>query len=184
MQFYIITALLLFGTISSAYGETQQTVPDNVYPDLEYALSLAQTSAALEPEKLSELIYFIGSIPAESCMSLKERQGVAGAFYSFSVSGDLTLVLDYVYNPDIPVYVTMPSSVRKQEWLTSQIRDALRKLPNQVESPVYDIHLLRGRAREVITADTNTGGYYMYEQDRLLAILVGPWPAGCYGAGG
>jgi len=81
--------------------------------------------------------------------------------------------LDYVYNPDIPSYVTMPSSVRKQEWLTPQLNDALRNLPRKVES-IDDIRLLRGRDREGITPDINTGGYYTYDQDRSIMILPGP----------
>lgn len=170
---YIFTVLLMLGTITSAYGQAPQTVPDHVYPGLEYVLSLSQSSADLDPEQLSGLIKFVSSVSAESSMNLKERQGAAGAFYAFSVQGDLAHVLDYVYNPDIPSYVTMPSSLRKHEWLTPQVNDELRDLPRNVES-AGDIRLLRGRDREVITPDTNTGGYYIYNQDRMVTILPGP----------
>lgn len=148
-------------------------MPDYVYPDLEYVLSLAQSSAELEPKKLSDLIKFVRSMPAESGMKLKERQGASGAFYGFSVEGGLADVLDYVYNPDIPLYVTMPSSLRQHEWLTPEVTDALRNLPRLVTS-ADDIRLLRGRDRESITPDTNTGGYYKYDQDRVVTILPGP----------
>lgn len=170
---YIFTMLLMLGTITTAFGEENQKVPDYVYPDLEYVLSLAQTSADLEPKQLSDLINFVSSTPAESGMKLKERQGASGAFYTFSVEGDLADVLDYVYNPDIPLYVTMPSSLRKHEWMTPKVTDALRKLPRQVES-AGDIRLLRGRDQESITPDTNTGGYYKYDQDRVVILLPGP----------
>ncbi|MCP4340475.1 MAG: hypothetical protein GY799_16695 [Desulfobulbaceae bacterium] len=154
-------------------GQTEQKVPDQVYPDLEYVLSLVQSSADLEPEQLSELIKFVSSMPAESGMKLKERKGASGAFYAFTVRGDFADVLDYVYNPDIPLYVTMPSSLRQHEWLTPEVTEALVELPRLVES-ADDIRLLRGRDREVITPDTNTGGYYKYNQERVVTVLPGP----------
>jgi hypothetical protein len=170
---YILTALLLVGISPVAYGEDEQTVPAQVYVDLEYALALAQSSADVEPEELASLIEFVGSSPDNSSMKLNERQGASGAFYAFSIKADLAHVLDYVYNPDIPVYVTMPSSLRQHEWLTPHISDALKNLPRKVES-AGDIRLLRGQDREVITPDTNTGGYYAYDQNRTVTILPGP----------
>lgn len=170
---YISTVLLLLGTISSAYGQTQLTAPDQVYRGVEYALSLSHSEGELEPDQLSGLINFVHSTPPDSSMTLKDRQGASGAFHAFAVKGDLAHVLDYAYNPDIPIYVTMPSSLQSQEWLTPQFNDALKNLPRKVES-TGDIRLLRGRDRETITPDTNTGGYYMYNQDRVVAILPGP----------
>ncbi len=170
---YIFTGLLIFGTITFAYGEEKKKVPDSVYLDLEYVLSLTQSSADLDPKQLSNLINFVRSTPAGSGMELNDRQGASGAFYDFSIQGNLGDVLDYVYNPDIPLYVTMPSSLRQHEWLTPEIFDALRKLPRLVES-TDDIRLLRGRDQEIITPDTNTGGYYLYSQDRVVTVLPGP----------
>jgi hypothetical protein len=163
----------MLGTISPVLGEEKQKVPDSVYPDLEYVLSLGQSAADLDPKKLSDLIGFVSATAAESGMELNERQGASGAFYGFSVQGDITAVLDYVYNPDILLYVTMPSSLRQHEWLTPAVTEELSKLPRRVES-ASDIRLLRGRDREAITPDTNTGGYYRYEQERVVTILPGP----------
>ncbi len=170
---HIFTMLLILSVNASAYAQEQQSVPDQVYQELEYMLSLSQYEADIEPEKLSGLINFIHTTPPESSMTLKARQGASGAFHAFSVQGDLPHVLDYAYNPDIPIYVTMPSSLHYQEWLTSQISDGLRNLPRNVDS-AGDIRLLRGRDRESITPDTNTGGYYLYIQDRVITILPGP----------
>ncbi|MGB3223568.1 MAG: hypothetical protein WBB23_12270 [Desulforhopalus sp.] len=170
---YILAALIVLIPITSAFGQEEQKVPDHIYPDLEYALSLSKSTTDLEPEKLSTLINFISTRPAETSMKLKERQGASGAFYAFSIKAGLTRVLDYAYNPDIPLYVTMPSSLREHEWLTPQVNDALRNLPRKVDS-VDDIRLLRGRDRETITPDTNTGGYYEYDQDRMVTIFPGP----------
>ncbi len=174
MQFrFILAVLLILGIVGAAYGDEQPSVPENVYPDLEYILSLTQSSADLDPEQLSGLIDFVGSVSDDSGMTLKERQGASGAFYGFTVRGDFSQVLDYVYNPDIPLYVTMPSSLRQHEWLTPHVLEPLRVLPRQVTTD-GDVRLVRGRDREAVTPDTNTGGYYVYDQDRIVAILPGP----------
>jgi hypothetical protein len=76
---FIFTLLLMLGVICPSLGQTEQKVPDQVYPDLEYVLSLVQSSADLEPEQLSELIKFVSSMPAESGMKLKERKRACGA---------------------------------------------------------------------------------------------------------
>jgi len=169
---YVLLVLLVLGKVAPVHGQEQQAIPEQVYPALEYVLSLSQSKADLEPEKISDLISFVRSIPAESSMTLQERRGASGAFHAFSVHGNLPNVLDYAYNPDIPIYVTMPSSLQNQEWLTPQVNDALRNLPRSVESTT-DIRLVRGRDYEAITPDTNTGGYYVYTQDRLVTILPG-----------
>jgi hypothetical protein len=171
--FHIFTMLLVLGVNASAYAQEQQSVPDQVYQELDYMLSLSQSEVDLEPEKLSGLVNFIHTTPPESSMTLKARQGASGAFHAFSLQGDLPHVLDYAYNPDIPIYVTMPSSLHYQEWLTPQTSDGMRNLPRKVDS-AGDIRLLRGRDRESITPDTNTGGYYLYNQDRVMTILPGP----------
>ncbi len=170
---YIFAALLLFGSITNATAEKTQTVPERIYPGLEYVLSLTHSSANLDPKQVSGLIHFVGAMPADSGMALKDRQGAAGAFYAFSIKSSFNQVLDYVYNPDIPLYVTMPSSLRQHEWLTPQTVKTLRQLPRQIKS-AGDIRLLRGRDREIISPDTNTGGYYVYEQDRIVTVLPGP----------
>ncbi len=169
----IMIVLLLSGMFSPVWAEEAKTVPDSVYPGLEYVLSLTRSSADLEPEKLAGVIGYVGSVPANSSRILKERHGAFGAFYSFSVHSNFAHILDYVYNPDIPLYVTMPSSVRQQEWLTPEVIAPLKGLPRQVQS-ADDIRLLRGRDREIVSPDTNTGGYYTYEQDRLITVLPGP----------
>ncbi len=170
---YIFTVLFLLGTTGFAQSQEQQTLPDHIYPGLEHVLSLTQPVTDLDPEQLSELINFVGAIPVGSSMDLKKRQGAAGAFYGFSVQGDLARVMDYAYSPDIPTYITMPSSIKNQKWLTPQVHHALRNLPRNVES-TDAVHLLRGRDHEAITPDTHTGGYYSYNQDRVVTVLPGP----------
>ena len=172
MQLRNLFKVLLFLTsLLPVSGQCTESAPDTIYPGLEYALTLPQTQTELQPELFAGLINFVRSTPAETSMVLQERQGATGAFFAFTIQGTIDQLLDYAYNPDIPSYITMPSSLRRQEWLTPQVYESLRKLPSLAQS-AKGVHLLSGRDREVITPDTNTGGYYLYNQDRAVLMLT------------
>jgi hypothetical protein len=152
----------------------ERPLPDKVYSGLEYVFSLPQSSGDLDPREFDALVEFLLESPSGSSGFLKEREDASGAFHSFTLKTDYTRILDYVYSPDIPNFITMPSSLREQRWLTPETLDGLRDLPRSVESTA-DIRLLRGQERETITPDTNTGGYYSYDQQRVVALFPGPY---------
>lgn len=167
-----LTLLLYAVLISPLQAEDQQTLSAPLNHSLEYVLSLPQSEAEFEPAKLHELIKFVAEGPPESSMLLTAQEGASGAFYTFTIKGDLPLILDYVYNPDVPAYITSPASVRDHKWLTPKTITALEELPRKIKSP-FDTLLLSGREWEAITPDTNTGGYYAYDQDRMVILLPG-----------
>ncbi len=185
MAFRFILAVMLLMMTSPSYGaealevndnqniKEQPNIPNPVYSALDHLLSLSQSKVELDKTQLSGLIDFVGTIPQDSSITLNKRDGASGAFHAFSIKGSLPQIIDYAYNPGIPSYVTMPSSVQDHEWLTKDVVAALKKLPNTIESS-SDVVLLRGKEKEAITPDTNTGGYYLYSQDRIVMILPGP----------
>jgi hypothetical protein len=172
MRLICLLGLLVFGTAVPAQSDASKAIPESLYPELEYLLALPSSNTDIAPERLSEIISFVSSSTAESSMALQDREKASGAFYAFTLHGDLDRVVDYVYNPDIPVYVTMPSSIREQEWVEPATRDALKLLPKALEQG--NTLLVRGTEREIITPDANTGGYYSYTQDRAVAVFQGP----------
>lgn len=167
----LLVSILVILSPCSASAEKQE-IPDGVYSSLEYALSLVASSKGLDPEEFSGLVQFILETPPGASSSLKERSSASGAFHSFVLNGEFSAILDYVYNPDIPNYVTMPSSLKNHKWLTPDFPGALRNLPRKIETE-DDIRLLRGSEQEEITPDTNTGGYYLYNQDRAVVLFPG-----------
>lgn len=171
----LFVVLLIMGTVSLALAEDLEIVPNPLYPEFEYFFALTHSEDDFQPEKVEGLIDFIKNVPVGSGSKLATLNGMSGAFLSFSVKGDLGHILDYAYDPDIPSYVTMPSSLSEHKWLTPQTGNELQSLPRTVEA-INAIHLLRGKDSEVITPDTNTGGYYGYNQDRLVVMM--PTPTG------
>jgi hypothetical protein len=168
--FCLVTVLILAGA-SPLHARDLKPVPESVYAGLEYLLTIPGGTDDIVPERLNHIIDFVVSTPADASMSMQDRDKASGAFHSFTLKGDLSRVLDYAYNPDIPVYVTMPSSVREQEWLASGTREGLKALPQAVKDGSR--FLVRGAEREIITPDANTGGYYAYTQDRAVAVFPG-----------
>jgi len=170
---YFFVLFLIMGTVSSTSAEDLQIVPEPLYPELEYLFALTHSEDDFQPHQVASLVDFVRTVTLGSSSKLTTRNGISGAFFSFSVKGDLGHILDYSYNPDIPAYVTMPSSLSEHKWLTPQTGGELQSLPRTVEA-TNAIHLLRGKDSEVITPDTNTGGYYGYNQDRLVVMMPGP----------
>ena len=170
-RLFCLLAALLFGVATPLHARNLQPVPESVYPDLEYLLTVPKGTDDIVPERLSHIIDFVTSTPADASLAMQDRDKASGAFHSFTIKGDLARVLEYAYNPDIPVYVTMPSSVREQEWLVPGVREGLKALPQAVKDGTR--FLVRGTEREIITPDANTGGYYAYTQDRAVAVFPG-----------
>ena len=169
-RFFCFVLVVLMHLAFAGQGAAMSSLPEDLYPELETLLVLPRASAAPAPDQLKHLIDFVRSAPAETSMAMKDRAKATGAFHAFSVRGDLRRVVDYVYNPDIPLYVTMPSSVREQEWLTRDVDASLRKLPLAIQAG--QTFFMHGQEREIITPDANTGGYYTYRQDRAVAVVT------------
>lgn len=164
----LLTVLVLGAPVSA---RAMQPVPESLYPGLEYLLTVPKGPAGMDSARLQGILDFVATAPQDTSMSMQDREKASGAFHAFTLRGDLGRVLDYAYNPDIPVYVTMPSSVREQEWLDPSTREALKGLREALETG--GTFLVRGREREIITPDANTGGYYAYNQDRAMAVFPG-----------
>lgn len=170
VRLFCLVSVLVLGFSSPV--RAQQSVPESLYPGLEYLLTLPTSATDIAPEQLAGIVSFVAQAKPDESMSMQDREGASGGFHAFSLRGDLARVARYAYNPDIPIYVTMPSSVREQEWLDPATREDLKNLPQAVATG--KTLLVRGREREIITPDANTGGYYAYRQDRAMAVFQGP----------
>ena len=163
------TALLLWAAVPS-FSQGEQQIPDQVYEDLEYLSSLFGSEQQLDQTRLAALIEFVDAMPAGTSLDLRPRNEMAGVFHVFQINSSFDNLLGYVYNPDIPPYVTKPSSLQSHHTLTPEFAAELRRLVNGAEAPPSPL-VLRGEENETITPDTNTGSYYSYTQNKLFALL-------------
>lgn len=168
----LIICLLQLTTLNS-FGENGPPIPEPIYSELEYMLSLTKSGDPFDQTKVTGLVDFIATMPPATSSSLTKRSHVEGAFHSFTIDRRFPDLLGYVYNPDIPNYFTRPSSLQTHEWMTPEIENRLRRLVNEVDT-LQDTIFLRGQEHETITPDTNTGSYYSYRQNRVVVLMPGP----------
>ncbi|MGI9535930.1 MAG: hypothetical protein ACR2PB_02590 [Desulfocapsaceae bacterium] len=169
--FFILPVFLLAAAWPS-FSQDQHPIPDQVYQELEYLSSLFESDEEIDPEQITGLVDFVDTTPEDTSQKLKKRNGMEGVLHIFQIDSSFGDLLDYVYNPDLPAYITRPSSLQKQQWITPEIDKELRRLIDAAEetgTPIF----LRGQENETITPDTNTGSYYSYSQDRQVALLPG-----------
>jgi hypothetical protein len=167
---YSAALALLLLMAKPSFSQDRLLVPDQVYEELEYLSSLINSDQALEPSKISSLINFVSAAPADTSLELKVRKNMEGIFHVFQIDSSFEHLLGYVYNPDIPSYITMPSSLQNKHSRTPEFAEALRRLITQADAPPTTI-VLRGEENETITPDANTGSYFTYSHDRLVALL-------------
>jgi hypothetical protein len=169
---FVAGATLLLSAAVSSFSQGERQISEQVYDDLEYLSSLFGSDQELDQTKLASLIEFVDTMPAGSSLDLKPRNEMAGVFHVFQINRSFEDLLGYVYNPDIPPYVTKPSSLQSKHVLTPEFVAELRRLINDADSPPPTL-VLRAEENETITPDTNTGSYYTYNQDKLFALLSG-----------
>jgi hypothetical protein len=175
-KFLVTAAAALFSVLAvtlPGFSNDQVSVPEQIYPQLDHMLSLVDPETEFDQEKISGLLTFVADAPAQTSAILQERNHAAGAFFAFTIERTFQDLIGYAYNPDIPHYFTMPSSLQNHEWMTPETEEHLRRLANDITT-LTDSLVLRGRERETITPDTNTGSYYSYTQDRVVVLMPGP----------
>ncbi|MEF2230013.1 MAG: hypothetical protein V3571_03720, partial [Pseudodesulfovibrio sp.] len=132
---------------------------------------LEDKSGTFDQAAISPMLDFVLDGPADpKDIGPARRFGGQGICLRRDVSTDLSTVLRYFYNPDIPNYLLCPAVLRLSGWregsefLTRKTRlwDDLAAL----EAPV----LVRGREFEVNTPDSFAEAYYRYDLDRLIIL--------------
>lgn len=168
----LCTAVFLCVAVFAFGADDIQPLPEELSPDLDYILAIVQSEEEPDPDKIAGVVDFIRSTPTGTSFVLAKRNGSEGAVHTFEINDLFSRVIGYSLNPDIPTYVTMPSSIQEHRWLTPEIVDELRDLVAAGEVEL-STKVFRGLERETITPDVHTGGYYTYEQNRLLWVLPG-----------
>jgi len=95
---------------------------------------------------------------------------MTSAYHEFNFDKDLRQILKLSYNPDLPSFLTNPSSVRLSYW--TRFEDGREAMPKLWEFLDTDKKPIIARGHEVVenTPDLNTGGYYRYGLDRTLIL--------------
>jgi hypothetical protein len=149
-------------------------VPEALNPAFEHLLKLSGPGAnpAFKPEIVEGLLDFVAAPKEEGRLYYVDGLSKAtSAYHEFAFDRDLAHVLKLSYNPELPSFITSPSSIRLSHW--SEFGAGAQNLPklwdylDGTNRPV----VISGREIIENTPDLNTGAYYRYGQDHTLILM-------------
>jgi hypothetical protein len=171
MRFFMAMAIIL--CLNANAAAAVESVPEELAPAFEQLLSLAGHTDPQAPaaEILEPIIAFVNRAKdPNQTFSMGERKGAASNYSEFRLNRSMKDVLDLIYNPDIPSYLTTPASIRRSQWLHinggQQELPKLSKFLDQSSKPV----MFTGVEFVENTPDTFSGSYYAYQLDRALLL--------------
>jgi len=173
----VLVAALFFlwgGAFSSAEAAIYQRIPENVDPAIAHLLAVvdSEVSAAFDPEQAAPLIDFVMSAKEPDVRyDPGEIEGSTAAYLETTLAASMEKLLKLAFNPHLPSYLTVPSTVRLSYW--AQIKGNGEHLPElwthlgDLDEPVR----IDGVEAIVNTPDLFSGAYYAYQLDRTMVLM-------------
>lgn len=166
-----ILSLMLMHLKASA-EEVQ--LPEDLKPAMEHLLALVgdTTAESLDERHTGNLIEYVAA-PKDmhETYSMGLRKGAVSNYYEFKLARPFQEVLDLIYHPDIPSFISVPSSVRLSQWI--EINGQQQPLPRitMALANLTEPMIVNGVEFVENTPDTYSGAYYAYELDRTLILM-------------
>jgi hypothetical protein len=171
-----MAALFFLGeaAFSSPEAAVQRRVPESVDPAIAHLLAVVDSkiAAAFDPERVDPLIDFVMSPKKPGTeYAPGEIAGATAAYLETDLNATMERLLKLVFNPHIPSYLTVPSTVRLSYWTQLRGKDeqplALWPHLDNLQQPVR----IDGVEAIVNTPDLFSGAYYAYHLDRTLILM-------------
>jgi hypothetical protein len=174
-HFLIIFILLI--SAATASGEdslTETKIPDSLSPDLVHLLNLADPhqQESFDPAKTKNLLDYIEKPKdANASKFVAPQLGSPSSYYEFDLRQSFEHILKYAFNPDVPGYLTTPSTFRLSHWKEVQgSGDQLPVLWNIIDTLDEPI-ILKGLGFVENTPDIVSGAYYSYHLYSTLIVF-------------
>jgi hypothetical protein len=171
----LILMAFLFQAVSTPGAEplTKIQVPDSISPGLMHLLDLVdpQKQVSFQPDKIKKLLKFvIGPKDPGALYFADLKLGSPSAYFDFDIRQHFDHMLKYAFNPNLPGYLTTPSSIRLSHW--EGVQDSGERLPvlwdflASLGKPI----IIRGLEFVENTPDVFSGAYYSYHLYRTLIL--------------
>lgn len=103
---------------------------------------------------------------------LGDRNGASSDYYEFTINRSFADVIGLVFHPDLPSYITIPSSVRRSHWISVNGKNqSVPILSLDKISPAAPL-VIKGLEFIENSPDTNSGAYYAYHLQRALILMM------------
>ena len=172
----LIMLVLMFpaASVCGAESLTEIQIPQSLAPELKYLLDLTdpENHQSFQPAKITKLLEFFEEPKDPHTLYFVDPQlGSPSAYFDFDIRQQFDHFLKYAFNPDIPGYLTSPSSTRLSHWKQVQGRagqlPALWNMTKNLDEPI----IVKGLQSFENTPDVFSGAYYRYSLYRTLILL-------------
>ena len=172
----LIMLLFMFqaAAVCGAENLTETQVPESLSPELSYLLDLADPDEhqSFQPAKIKNLLEYIQKPKdADALYYADPELGSPSAYLDFDIRQEFDHILKYSFNPNVPGFLTAPSSTRLSHW--DPVRGSDDQLPalwNTVDDLKAPI-IVNGLESIENTPDVFSGAYYRYQLDRTLILF-------------
>ena len=181
LQIVILILLLLSsGTAFSRDDESGngsddgQQITAKVNPGLNHLLDMVTpgNNTVFKPEAIEPILDFVSSKKNSDVMYVPDGSfNSPSAYIEMDLNQSLGELLKVSYNPEIPAYIMVPSSMRLSYWKKiTQGAESFEGLWDRLsdhDGPV----VIRGIETVENTPDIHTGAYYKYDLERTLILF-------------
>lgn len=170
----LIPAIVL-GALATHTQADESTVqiPLELKPSLDKLLELSASNSQSPPDMdaVGRVVdYLLTPKDMASTYSAGNRKGATSNYFEFTLNRSLEDLIRLAYNPDIPSYFVIPSSLHRSHWLGADgnpqtLPDLTKSLISLAEPIVF-----KGMEYVENTPDTYSGAYYAYDLNRALVL--------------
>ena len=174
LQLFIVCIFLLVPMAAwSGDSLLKEKIPSRLNPVFEHLLILNKpdSSQQLDSKMINDLAEFVLTDKKQDGLYYTDGPfEMTSAYHEFVFDKNLNQSLKLSYNPELPAFLTNPSSIRLSYW--TGFEDGLENMPKLWQFLDGDKLPVIARGHEIVenTPDLNTGGYYRYGLDRTLIL--------------
>ena len=152
---------------------SKEQIPTSLNPIFEHLLALnsPDSTQPVDSKMINDLVAFVLAPKKKDRLYYSDGPfEMTSAYHEFTFDEDLSQILKLAYNPELPSFITNPTSVRLSYW--TRFEDARENIPRLWECLDDEKLPIIARGHQIVenTPDLNTGGYYRYGLDRALIL--------------
>jgi hypothetical protein len=166
--FLMLLSLLHQNVMAFSSKDSLSSVNDAAMKLVQFCI---EPKSGLDENAVATLVDYVLVPKQDKEHALQKSLESTGAYYEFDTKTTFARLIEYSYNPRIPVAITRPSSLRSSAWTTPPAET--QKLPTSWKPvpPGGAPFIIHGIERASNTPDLSTGVYHEYDMKRTLILL-------------